>query len=156
MIEHNLVLTMYINLPPRGAGWWQTNESWRLEISIVVVAHRGRLIWYSTSESRPTSSAIDPDQTLILYICTLQLINGQLSEKIKDEILQKSLSIAQPTVIDPSVGDNATITIQGSYNDVRGNQNITNITNLGGTSQIILSQHNLMIATGHDLVRGFS
>ena len=30
-------------------------------------------------------------------------------------------------------GDNATITIRGSYNDVGRDQNITYITNLGGT-----------------------
>ena len=48
-------------------------------------------------------------------------------------------------------GDNATITIQGPYNDVGGNQ--INITNLGGTSLIILSKQNLIITTGHGLVR---
>ena len=52
-------------------------------------------------------------------------------------------------------GPNATITIQGSYNDV-GRDQITYITNLGGTVSIIQSKQNLTrlcITTGHDLVR---
>ena len=68
----------------------------------------------------------------------------------------RSRSPNPPSSIHQS-GDNATITIQGSYNDVRGNQNIiTNITNFGSTSLIILSKQNLIITTGHDLVRDFS
>ena len=48
-------------------------------------------------------------------------------------------------------GDNATITIQGSYNDVGRDQ--INITNFGGASSVILSKQNLTITIGHDLVR---
>ena len=43
-------------------------------------------------------------------------------------------------------GPNATITIQGSYNDVGRDQhitNITNVTNIGGTLWIIQSKQNL-------------
>ena len=49
-------------------------------------------------------------------------------------------------------GDNATITIQGSYNDVGRDQINTNITNLGGASSVILSKQNSTITIGHDLV----
>ena len=44
---------------------------------------------------------------------------------------KSSRSPEQPSI--HQWGDNATITIQGSYNDVGGDQNITNITNIGGT-----------------------
>ena len=40
-------------------------------------------------------------------------------------------------------GPNATITIQGSYNDVGRDQNITNVINFGGTLWFIQSKQNL-------------
>ena len=53
----------------------------------------------------------------------------------------RSHSRSQPSI--HQSGPNATITIQGSYNDVGRDQNITYITNLGGTLWIIQSKQNL-------------
>ena len=79
-------------------------------------------------------SSVKPDHTSVLHIYIMYLINGQYQQK-------SSRSPERPSI--HQSGDNATITIQGSYNDVGGNQNITNITNIGGTLWLIQSKQNL-------------